>query len=96
MGVNDRGDPHSPGVETGVNEREGRGSPTSGVDVTIMLLFLSHPMSLVISCFIVCIMVRLSSWTFIFLCLLCLWTSICFCSILYDSGSYLVILRTDL
>ncbi len=45
---------------------------------------------------IICIMVRLSLWIFILLCLLCLRTSMLFCSILYDSGSYLVILRMDL
>ena len=70
------------------------------VCVTVLSLFLSHPMSLssssVISCLIICIMVWLLSWTFIFLCLLCLWTSMLFCSILYDSGSYLVILCMDL
>ena len=66
----------------------------------ILLLFLSHPMSLL---FVICyfLFVYMHYGTtfvveFIFFCLICLQTSMLFCSILYDSGSYLVILRTDL
>ena len=50
-----------------------------------MLRSLSLSLSSVISCLYLCSMVRLLSWTFIFLCLLCLQTSMTFFIILYDS-----------
>jgi hypothetical protein len=53
-------------------------SPFLSLSFVIVLLF-------VVPCLYICIMVRLSSWTSIFLCLICLWTSMMFSFVPYDS-----------
>jgi len=63
---------------------------TFPVTLSVILSLLS-----IMLCLCICTMVRLSSWTLAFLCLLCLRTSISFFIVLYDSRRYLVIRRTD-
>ena len=63
--------------------------------VTIFCHTLCFSLLSVTVCLYMHIMVRLSSWTLIFLCLLCLRTSVSFYIIPYDLSSYLVILRMD-